>query len=84
MKKLSYGLLAIVLLALSFSWQVTRNSVKDDLIDQSVYDTCQAARMEVNGETEAHCGQVQDTFNREYLCQYNNRSAENRCWVERK
>lgn len=39
-KYISYGLIAIVLLALSFSWQSTKTSIKDDLLDSQVYTAC--------------------------------------------
>lgn len=49
-----------------------------------VYNVCNDARLEVSGDSEEACGQVQDKYNIEFLCESNNWLASTHCWTEAK
>lgn len=50
---------------------------------QVVYDMCQASRIS-DTVSESTCGELQERYNAEYLCDQNNKNASTHCWVEMK
>ena len=49
-----------------------------------VYQICNSARQEVNGQSEQECGRAQDRTGTEFLCEQRNADPSNHCWVEEK
>lgn len=47
-----------------------------------VYAVCNNARLEISGTSEAHCGDLQDRYHIEFLCNERNASQTNHCWTE--
>lgn len=48
---------------------------------QLVYDVCNESRLSAS-INETQCGDMQDETNTEFLCEANNTSPTNYCWVE--
>jgi hypothetical protein len=48
-----------------------------------VYQMCQSSRM-TDSVAEQTCADLQDHYNIEFLCEQNNKSSSNHCWVEEK
>lgn len=49
-----------------------------------VYAVCNSARLEVSGQSERQCGDLQDKLGVEFLCEANNALTTNHCWTEAK
>lgn len=47
-----------------------------------VYTACQDSRLQQDGYAEEVCGQLQDEYGMEYVCQEANRQADNLCHVD--
>lgn len=50
---------------------------------QVIYEMCQSSRI-TDMVSEQTCGELQDRYNAEYLCDSNNKNASTHCWVEMK
>lgn len=60
------------------------NAAATDNAKREVYAVCNSARLELNGASEEACGQVQDKYNIEFLCEANNNLPATNCWTEAK
>lgn len=49
---------------------------------REVYAVCNSARQEMSGASEQACGDLQDKYNIEFLCEARNSEASNHCWTE--
>lgn len=58
------------------------NQAAADNAAREVYAVCNSARQEISGISEQACGDLQDKYNIEFLCQANNSEASNNCWTE--
>jgi hypothetical protein len=47
-----------------------------------VYEVCNASRIH-DIVSEQTCGELQDYYHLEFLCDKNNKLADNHCWVEK-
>lgn len=61
--------------------QVDRNLDKADQAD-TVYFVCEWSRQQIDGPSERLCGQLQDSYQMEYICQERSASPANQCHVE--
>lgn len=50
---------------------------------ETVYAVCNESRISPT-ITETECGQLQDKWGIEFLCQANNTDPQNHCWTEQK
>lgn len=77
------------MLVLAFMAYTVHQTAQPPKVDESayneaiVYDICQQSRISPT-ISEDGCAQIQDALGYEYLCQANNASPDNHCWVERK
>lgn len=49
-----------------------------------VLAVCNSSRMRVDRHAEASCGQLQDHYGFEFLCEANDNKPTTKCWVEDK
>lgn len=59
------------------------NQAATDSASAQVYAECQRSRLSVS-ITEKRCGELQDKYNIEFLCEANNNLESNHCWTEAK
>lgn len=77
------------MLVLAFMAYTVHQTARPPEVDESayneaiVYDICQQSRISPTID-ERGCADLQDQLGYEYLCQANNMSVNNHCWVERK
>lgn len=69
-----------VLVGLAFGHAL--NNAAANAAAREVYAVCNSARQEISGASENACGDLQDKYNIEFLCQANNSEASNNCWTE--
>lgn len=72
------ALLVGAILGCSINAQATDNAKRE------VYAVCNSARLEISGASEQACGQLQDKYGIEFLCNANNNSPATNCWTEAK
>lgn len=80
----SFGSLATIALALMAGLIIggAINSAAANNAAAEVYAVCNSARQELSGASENQCGNLQDRYNIEFLCNANNSSADTHCWTE--
>lgn len=49
-----------------------------------VFAACNSSRMKISGDAETNCGQLQDHYGFEFLCEANDNKVSTKCWVEDK
>jgi hypothetical protein len=73
---------ALVLMFTFFELENVKAQLKE-APKNTVYSVCQISR-QTNKISESTCGELQDYYLVEYLCEQKNNSANNQCWVESK
>lgn len=58
------------------------NNAAAESAAREVYAVCNSARQEISGTSEQACGDLQDKYNIEFLCEARNSEASNHCWTE--
>lgn len=75
-------ILLALLVGLAFGHAL--NNAATENAKREVYAVCNSARLEISGQSEQACGDLQDKLGIEYLCQERNDLPTNHCWTEAK
>lgn len=88
-RRLLVAIVLVLLCYFSLVFAVVRIQAQSVFVEvphtaaQEVFDICQASRIG-NTQSEQRCGDVQDLYQYEYVCEQRNSSSANHCWVESK
>lgn len=73
-----------LLLLVGFVFGTALNQAATANAERIVFEACNQSRLVIDGELEQRCGDLQDKYGIEFLCEFNNGKVSNRCWTEAK
>lgn len=81
MNAIKWLCLAIISIAVIGQYGAARQENRSAQFEY-VYNVCNHARTELDGESRAQCGEAQDSTHSEFMCDRDDMLPSTHCWVE--